>query len=138
MIMDGCLFCKIINNEISAEKIYEDENVLAFLDINPINVGHTLVIPKNHSDSLLDTPIEDWLSVSEVAYRLAPKIKDAVDADGINIGMNIGAPAGQVIFHTHLHIMPRFSGDGYKLWKGTPYKDEQEIQTVADRIRSKI
>ena len=135
---ETCLFCKIVAGDIPAEKVYETDDVLAFLDINPVNAGHTLVIPKAHHDHLLATPKDTFLSVMEAVHFLAPIIKEATDADGINIGINTLPAAGQEVFHLHVHIMPRFSGDGYQHWKGTPYQSQEEMQTVADRIRKRL
>jgi histidine triad (HIT) family protein len=135
--MENCLFCKIIAGEIPAEKIYENEKTLAFLDINPVNPGHTLVIPKAHHENLVDT--EDGLlcEIILAVKKLAPVIVKAVGAEGYNLGVNSGASAGQVIFHTHFHIIPRFSNDGFKHWRGQPYK-EGEMAEAAAKIKENL
>ena len=135
--MENCIFCKIISGEISVEKIYENDKVLAFLDISPVNPGHTLVIPKAHHENLVDT--EDGLlcEIILTVKKLAPIIVKAMGAEGYNLGVNSGAAAGQVVFHTHFHIMPRFSGDGHKHWTGTAYK-EGEMAELAEKIRQLI
>ncbi|HXK37847.1 MAG TPA: HIT family protein [Candidatus Paceibacterota bacterium] len=117
MTPEDCLFCKIANGNIPSEKIYEDDQTFAFLDINPINRGHTLVIPKRHAENIMTIRKEELAAVMETVRMLAPVIQRAVDADGINIGINNGSAAGQVIFHTHVHIMPRFEGDGHEHWQ---------------------
>jgi histidine triad (HIT) family protein len=117
MTPEDCLFCKIANGTIPSEKVYEDEHTFAFLDINPINIGHTLVIPKRHAENIMTIRKEELAAVMETVRMLAPVIQRAVDADGINIGINNGSAAGQVIFHTHVHIMPRFEGDGHEHWQ---------------------
>ena len=136
--MDDCLFCKIIKGEIPSNKVYEDGEVIAFLDINPINPGHTLVIPKEHYPSLSETPPKVAGNLMEVAPDLANSIVKAVGADGFNVGINNGPAAGQMVFHTHLHIMPRFKDDGHSLWRGTPYESDEVAKEVADKIRAEI
>ncbi|MDO8521187.1 MAG: HIT family protein [bacterium] len=135
--MDDCLFCKIIAGTVPCEKIYEDEHVLAFLDIHPINRGHTVIIPKTHSDNIYNIPSKNFCDLMEIVRMLAPKVKNAVNADGTNIGMNNDRAAGQVVFHAHIHIIPRFDNDGHKHWYGTPYK-EGEAQVVAEKIRAVV
>ena len=130
--MNDCLFCKIVAGEIPSYKVYEDENFLAFLDINPINQGHVLVIPKEHSKNMLE--MEDKLAgeLMILIKKLAQHIKKKLNADGINIMSNIDAQAGQIIFHTHFHIIPRFKNDGFKHWHGTEYKENEakKIQEI--------
>lgn len=135
--MDDCIFCKIIAGEIPSHKIYEDDDTYAFLDINPVNPGHTLVIPKTHSRNLHDIEEQDWLAVMKTARVLSSKIKEGVGADGINIEMNNERPAGQVVFHSHVHIVPRIDDDGFRHWPGTPYKDGG-AEEVADKIKNAL
>ena len=135
--MQQTLFTKIINREIPAEIVYETAHVIAFLDIHPTNTGHTLVVPKVWSKNALAIEKEDWARVMEAVRHLAPKIQKAVKADGINIITNCEESAGQIIFHTHVHIVPRFSGDGYKHWHGTDYS-QGEMQKTAGRIRTAL
>ena len=103
-----CIFCKIIKGEIPCSKVYEDDKVFAFLDIAPITNGHTLVIPKNHSTNIYSIDPEDWKAVMDKVRELAPKIKEVMNAEGINIGMNNDPAAGQVVMHSHVHIIPRY------------------------------
>lgn len=135
--MERTIFEKIIAREIPANIIYEDEETLAFLDIAPNNPGHTLVIPKQHSRNLLDISEDSWLAVMRTARTLAPVIKAAVDADGINIAMNNEAAAGQVVFHTHVHIIPRHEGDGFKHFPQGSY-EQGEAEVLAEKIRSAL
>ena len=128
------LFSKIIKGDIPSEKIYEDDRTYAFLDINPTNPGHTLVVPKAHSRNMLDIKDEDWMAVARTVRMLAPKIKDALGAEGINIIINNEESAGQLVFHTHVHIIPRYQTDGFKHWKGEPYNDG-EMERVGEKIR---
>jgi len=108
-----CIFCKIIKGEVPAHKVYEDEHALAFLDINPNSVGHTLVIPKTHFEDIFALSEEVIPSLFEAVQKVAAAVKQATKADGINIAMNNGKAAGQDVFHSHFHIIPRHEGD----WK---------------------
>lgn len=134
--MESCLFCKIIAGEIPSTKVYEDDNVLAFLDIHPVNIGHTLVIPKAHHTNLYETPDEDLARMIAVVKKLSIAIKKALNADGINIEMNNDPVAGQIIFHAHLHIVPRFSGDGFTHWRGARGYNEGEMAEVSEKIKN--
>jgi histidine triad (HIT) family protein len=122
--MQDCLFCKIVAGEIPSQKVYEDDNVYAFLDINPVHIGHTLVVPKKHSEDILSIDANAWGAVCERVHQLAPAVKKATGADGINIIMNNKKSAGQLIDHAHVHIIPRFKDDGMK---GLPQHKEGEV-----------
>jgi histidine triad (HIT) family protein len=132
--MEPTIFEKIISGEIPKEILYEDEDTMAFLDIAPNNPGHTLVVPKVHSRNLLDISQESWLAVMKTVHLLAPVIKEAVNADGINIAMNNESAANQVVFHTHVHIIPRHEGDGFTTFPPGSYAEGEET-TVARKIR---
>lgn len=106
-----CIFCDIINKKSSAEILYEDEKIISFLDINPINYGHTLVIPKNHFDNFLTIPDDELSYLSKMTQFIAGVVKRSMKADGFNIISNNGESAGQSVFHFHYHIIPRFSND---------------------------
>ncbi|MBW3019722.1 HIT family protein [Candidatus Woesearchaeota archaeon] len=114
--MEDCIFCKIIKNEIPCDHIYDDENFLAFLDIRPVNKGHVLIVPREHHTNLLDMPPELLEKYLPVIQKIAKATVKAVKADGCNVSINNGAASGQVIFHTHFHIIPRFENDGLKVW----------------------
>ncbi|MFH1142128.1 MAG: HIT family protein, partial [Candidatus Uhrbacteria bacterium] len=116
--MSDCIFCKIVNKEIPSYTIYEDDDVKVFLDINPSVPGHTMVIPKQHYDSFQETPPEVLTKVAVVAQKIAPAVLKAVDAEAYNFTNNCGRAAGQIIMHTHFHLMPRRSDDGKKLFGG--------------------
>lgn len=130
---NDCIFCKIVRGEIPSQKIYEDEGAFAFLDIHPINRGHTLVIPKTHHENMFTAPEDVFTKLMGTVHLLAPKVKQAVGAEGINIGINNEAAAGQLVFHVHVHIIPRWSDDGHAQWHGNPYQDG-EIATIRDII----
>lgn len=135
--MNDCIFCKIVVGEVPSEKVYEDSQVLAFLDISPITKGHVLIIPKGHYKDLIDVPAEVLCQVMTIAKKLAPQIVQAVGADAFNIGINNGKASGQVVFHVHVHIIPRSEYDNLKNWKGEGYK-EGEMKIYADKLRSFI
>ena len=132
--MSDCIFCKIISGELPSHRVYEDDIVLAFLDINPVNPGHTLVIPKQHFADLSDLPEAIAHAMLSVVQKIAPSILSAVESGGYNLGVNNGVAAGQVVFHSHFHIMPRFENDGHALWKG---KDmgQDNLRDLAEKIR---
>ena len=109
---DTCVFCKIARGEIPAKIVYENSKIIAFLDINPRNEGHTLVIPKTHYQSLLDMPEEILSELLIVAKELCEKMKNKLQAKGFNLVINIGKVAGQEVPHFHLHIIPRDPDDG--------------------------
>lgn len=130
---DDCIFCKIVNNDIPASRIYEDDNFFAFLDMNPVNPGHVLVIPRGHYESFLELPqniLEKYLIVVQQVTRA---VASSLEVDGYNIMQNNGKAAGQSVFHVHFHIVPRFKDDSFKLWNGTPYA-ENEMPKYARKI----
>jgi histidine triad (HIT) family protein len=136
--MDDCVFCKMVAGEILVTKVYEDEAVLAFLDIGPISDGHTLVIPKTHCTQ---THTCDPKVLAEVASRLgriAGAVAAAMNADGYNVLCNNGRAAGQVVDHLHFHIVPRRVGDGvFTRWPAYKYK-EGRIAEIAEKIRGNL
>lgn len=132
-----CLFCKIIDGSVPSQKVYEDDTVLAFLDIHPINPGHTLVVPKQHVATMYEAPDEMLTQLMRAVKKVSVGVKNAVSADGISISQSNEPAAGQEIFHLHFHIIPRFKNDGHRPWKGTPYK-EGEIESIAQTIKQAL
>lgn len=128
-----CIFCKIASGEVSAHKVYETDKVLAFLDNRPVNYGHTLIIPKEHHENMVDTPVDLLCEIIAAAKKLAPAILKATELNDYNFVVNSGAAAGQIVFHTHFHIIPRFKGDGYGRFR-LEYK-EGEGEKIAEKIR---
>ncbi|GMU86640.1 MAG: hydrolase [Ignavibacteriales bacterium] len=106
-----CIFCKIIERKAPAEILYETDTVISFLDILPVNFGHTLVVPKGHYCDLTEVPHEIIGDLFSAVKRLSPVITGAVEAEGFNIIGNNGAAAGQTVFHCHIHIIPRYHND---------------------------
>ena len=103
---ESCAFCKIARKEAPASRVYEDEQVIAFLSIQPINIGHTLVVPKKHYKNIYEIPEEEVAYLYKIVKKIAHAVTKAVDAEGIRIVQNNGEAAGQVIFHMHVHIIP--------------------------------
>ena len=136
--MQDCIFFKIVKGEIPSHKIYEDGEILAFLDIEPVNVGHTLVISKKHFANIYETPEEILAEMMKAAKKISKTLKSELGADGINVTMNNDPAAGQIIFHSHIHVIPRLSGDGFGLWKGKRLYKEGEKEEVARKISSQI
>jgi histidine triad (HIT) family protein len=132
----SCLFCKIIAKEIPAEIVFENEHVLAFLDIGPVSEGHTLVVPKVHADNLSEGTSEQACQLMATVHDLAQRILKAVGADGYNLGMNHGECAGQEVMHTHLHIMPRKNDVPRTFTKLRPSKEE--LAEAAQKIRANL
>ncbi|RME31457.1 HIT family protein [Candidatus Woesearchaeota archaeon] len=131
--MTDCIFCKIVSRELPAEIIGEDENFICFLDIKPIAKGHALIVPKKHYKDILEFPTDMELDFFAFLQKMTKKIIAAVGAHGYNIGMNNGAAAGQVIFHQHTHIIPRFNDDGLVSWPSKELSPE-EIAEIKQQI----
>lgn len=110
--MNDCIFCKIIHGELQASVVYEDDKVMAFMDIVPINPGHTLVIPKGHYPSLRELPLEIGGEMFKIAMQVERAIRDSdIPCAGTNLLLSNGKIAGQEVFHLHLHVIPRLAGD---------------------------
>lgn len=132
------LFLKIIAGEIPASRVYEDEETYAFLDIKPSNKGHVLVVPKKYYRNILDIEEAAFCALMKTVHRLAPAVCKATGATGINIIMNNEPSAGQIIFHAHVHLVPRFEADEvFQPAKHTSY-EEGEMESVAEAIRNNL
>lgn len=132
--MNDCIFCKIIAKEIPSEIVYEDENVLVFVDIKAINPGHVLVVPKAHAADFASAPEASVVAAMLVAQRMGKALIRALGAPGFNIGVNNGRAAGQLVDHLHVHVIPRFEGDGHEHWHGAAYQDG-EMAKVGQKLR---
>ncbi len=135
--MSDCIFCRILSGEIPAKRVYEDEEFLAFLDNGPVSHGHTLVIPKIHYDRFETTPEDVVGRMYQLVRRLSPAIARAVGTGDFNLGLNNGPSAGQAVFHTHVHIMPRRPNDGLESWAKVEYQGN-EMDEVAKKVRAAI
>jgi histidine triad (HIT) family protein len=125
---DNCLFCKIINGEIPSSKVYEDKDAIAFLDIFPFTKGHTVVIPVKHYETFFDFPDDQMGNYFSVIKKLAAQIKNNLNADGINIVQNNFRAAGQIVFHMHYHILPRWTDDN------RPFLKQPKDQATPDYL----
>lgn len=136
--MDDCIFCQIVAGDIPSRTVYEDDDVLAFLDANPLAPGHTLVIPKDHHESLNDLPEDLGGEVMSALHRLTPDVEAAVDAPASTVAFNNGEAAGQEVPHVHGHIVPRFSDDGgrpiHALVSDRPELSDDELDDIASKI----
>ena len=130
---NDCVFCAIAEAEIPSFKVYEDELVLAYLDINPFTKGHTLVIPKAHTTGLLDTPDETLAAVLARVKKIAAHLKKALPCDGFNILQNNGAAAGQTVMHLHFHIVPRYGQEEITFTSHTG--DMKALKALAEQLR---
>lgn len=138
---DDCLFCKIVAGEIPAAKVYEDEHVLAFMDISQVTTGHTLIIPKEHTQDIYDTSSEVASKLFAQVPKIANAIKKAYNPAGLNLLNNNEVAAGQSVFHTHIHLIPRYGNDdGFGL-KWVTRNDEftpEQLQELAQKISEQI
>lgn len=136
--MEKTVFAKIIDRELPADIVYEDEHTLAFLDIAPNSPGHTLVIPKKPFVNIFDIDEETLTAVMRTVRKVAPAVRDAVGAKGVHINSNHGEEAGQVVPHLHFHIIPRHERDEFSFWPHKKYESAEESKGIAESIRSGI
>lgn len=134
----NCLFCKIVSGEIPSKKVYEDEYFMAFLDINPANAGHALIIPKQHYQTIISIPEDDLFGLSKVIKRLASAVRETMNAEGLNILQFNGTVAGQTIPHLHFHLIPRYKDDGFNF--GWPHKQlpDEEMEATRKKLAEKM
>ena len=131
---DDCIFCKIVAGEMPAEVVQEDEHTLAFMDINPWTRGHALVIPRNHSKDLLEIADEDLAHTASAAKRLAARMTERLDADGVNLLNACGPAAWQTVFHFHIHVIPRYEDDPLRLPWVPSAGDPEQIAAAAQEL----
>ena len=134
MYDDSCIFCRIARKQAPASVIYEDEAVMAFLDIRPLSTGHTLIIPKEHYRDIFDVTPEILAKVHQVTKQVAGAVQKATSADGISIFQQNGASAGQEVFHLHVHVVSRHDGQKLGRFGGVP-ADRQELDQTATKIK---
>ncbi|MEK3805793.1 HIT family protein [Bacillus sp. FSL H8-0547] len=136
--MSGCIFCKIVNGEIPSAKVFENEHVVAFLDISQVTKGHTLVIPKVHKENIYELTPDIARNVFETVPKIANAIKEQFQPVGMNILNNNGEKAGQSVFHYHIHLIPRYGkGDGFgAVWKThTEEYTPDDLKQIASSIQ---
>ena len=134
-----CIFCKIVRGEIPSVKVYEDDRVFAFMDINPINEGHVLIVPKAHAATIHEIAEVDFLAVMSATHKLAAAVKKALNPEGINLLQLNGKAANQVVPHLHVHIVPRWFGDGVTVSQWDLVAGDMKIiEGVAEKIQREI
>jgi histidine triad (HIT) family protein len=139
MKKDDCIFCKIAGGEIPCSKVFEDDTTLAFMDIAPLNKGHVLVIPKDHFGDILEIDEETYGRLFSVICRIAKAVGSSISPDGMNVLQLNGKAANQVVPHLHIHIVPRWIGDGLTISAWEPVTgDMKDISATAEVIKSKL
>ena len=137
-----CIFCQIIEGEAASSKVYEDDVCLAFMDIQPVNPGHVLVVPKVHFEDLADLPADVGAHLFQTAQRIVLIMpKTDVNIEGADLFLAHGEAAGQEVFHVHLHVIPRFTGDGFGFKFGPNYAnlpERQELDAIAAQIKQRL
>jgi histidine triad (HIT) family protein len=129
-----CIFCKIVSGEIPSHKIDEDDKTLAFMDINPWTRGHALVIPKEHSRNIYDADPQDLAAAHITAQRVAQRMRDRLKCEGINVLQSSEPVAMQTVFHTHVHVIPRYSDDGLRLPAHPKPAEHEELAALAEEL----
>jgi histidine triad (HIT) family protein len=132
---EDCIFCKILAGELPAEIVDEDERTVSFMDIAPATRGHALVIPRRHAADLLEVGEEDLAAVAAASRRLALRAKERLGADGVNLLNACGRAAWQTVFHFHVHVIPRYTGDPLRLPWVPAAGDRDEIAGAAQELR---
>ncbi|MFB6136164.1 MAG: HIT family protein [Halobacteriaceae archaeon] len=139
---EDCIFCSIVDGDVPGRIVYEDEDAVAFLDANPLAPGHTLVVPRDHHETLAEMPPGPGEAVFAAAHYLAPHVVEAVGADGATVAVNDGEAAGQEVPHVHVHVVPRFEDDGgrpiHALFPDRPDLSDAELDDIADDVASRV
>lgn len=135
---ESCIFCKIVSKQAPASIVYEDETVMVFLDIRPLNIGHTLVIPKAHYVDIFDIPETLLSQVHRVTKQVSFAVKKATNADGISIIQQTGKAAGQDIFHLHVHVVPRFEGQKLPAFSDLKEVERAKLDGMAKKIKQHL
>lgn len=133
-----CIFCEIVQKRVAEHWLYETGDVLAFLDIAPVNPGHALVIPKRHWDTVFEVPPELGAEILRAVQAVGAAVMRATGAAGLNVFQNNFRAAGQIVDHAHWHLVPRHPGDGHKLWAQAPYENQTVMDRMAEAIRGHL
>jgi histidine triad (HIT) family protein len=132
---EDCIFCKIVRKEAPSSVVYEDSDVIAFMDIKPVSKGHTLIIPKTHFEDIFDIPEEQIGIAHKITKRIAFAVKKVTQADGISIVQQNGKASGQEIFHLHIHVIPRFERVKLPKFGEVDFASRQSLENTAAKIR---
>ncbi len=135
--MLDCIFCRIVKGEIPCDMVYEDRHIIAFLDVNPMTEGHTLIVYRAHIESFSDS---SYIAskIAESSVKVAGALKKALKPEGFNYFINEGKVAGQLVMHLHMHVVPRYADDDVKFEAGRVELDEEEMKAIAERISKEI
>jgi len=136
--MTECVFCRIIAGQIPSTRVYEDEHTLAFMDIGQVNPGHVLVAVKKHAESLYALEEAQAAAVARTSVRVARAIRDVFAPPGLSVYQANGKPAGQTVFHYHVHLLPRHEGDGMELTWPVKNPPREKLEEYAARIRERL
>ncbi|QUQ71237.1 histidine triad (HIT) protein [Kutzneria sp. CA-103260] len=134
----NCVFCAIVSGVAPASVVHEDEHLIAFCDLMPVNRGHLLIAPKRHATNLAELPEETGALMFPLAQRLAARIRRSLRPDGVNLVLADGRAAGQTVFHVHLHVIPRMLEDGFALHGGARAATRSDLDQVAELLRREL
>jgi histidine triad (HIT) family protein len=141
-VLTDCAFCKIVNGGIPSSEVYSDDMIMAFMDIKPVNPGHVLIIPKMHARNLQELDPNVGAHMFKLVIQVAEAIKKSgVKCEGVNVYLADGEVAGQVVPHVHIHVIPRFTGDGFSLRFGPSYgsqPERSELKELSEKIKNKL
>ena len=136
--MSDCVFCKIVAGQIPSTRVFEDEHTLAFMDLGQVNPGHVLVAVKKHAENLYALDDIQAAAVARACTRVARAIRDAFKPEGMSVYQANGKPAGQTVFHYHVHLLPRHAGDGMELTWPVKNPPREKLESYAEKIRAKL
>ncbi len=134
MKKEDCIFCKIANGEISSKTLYEDRDFRVILDLGPATKGHALILPKDHAANLYELPDELAQKVLPLAKKMAVQLKETLQCDGLNLVQNNGEVAGQTVHHFHMHLIPRYKGDGQRIGWVPGEPSQEELEAIKEQI----
>lgn len=133
---EECVFCQVVDGTVESSRVYEDDAILAFMDIQPVTDGHLLIIPKRHASYLADLDEQLGMSMFRIAQRLAAALRNSgLPCEGVNLFLADGEAAFQEVFHVHLHVFPRTTGDGFRIDADWRDRSRAELDDAAERIR---
>ncbi|OKH94501.1 histidine triad (HIT) protein [Streptomyces uncialis] len=139
MVDGGCVFCAIARGEVAASRVFEDEWVIAFMDLQPVTPGHLLVVPRSHAEGLEDLPEDIGVRIWAVAHRLGRALRlSGLRCEGVNLFLADGEAAFQEVFHVHLHVFPRFKGDPFRIEANWQVHERHQLDESAKRVRKGI
>lgn len=138
MINDDCIFCKLANGVFPTNKIYEDDDFTVILDASPANEGHALILPKQHYANLFEIDDEVSAKVLPLAKKVAKALKEEFNCDGVNVVQNNGEAAGQTVFHFHVHVIPRYDNDDFKIGWPQSEPDADKQTALAERLAARL